>query len=294
MVYDDLPRSAEERFSNRAETLRCCPENTLLITTEPSTVKHYSKPYLAQFGHVLTSQEPEVIDHPNPIFSQTALHWFYGIGKHGDGKQTTLTYDQMKATEAPTKPRLISTVCSSKKQKKTLHNTRYEFTEAIKTWLPELAHYGHGVETIADKAEALDPFQYHIAIENHACRHHWTEKLADPFLGFCFPFYFGCPNLNDYFPDESYLYIDLFDIEQSAETILAAITNKTYEKHLSAISEARRLVLDEYNLFAVVSNIIESHHAPSSKSSGSEIILSRRACKTKHPVASLLSAIRQR
>ncbi len=294
VVYDDLPRSSEERFSNRTEKLSCRRDNTLLITTEPSSVKHYSKPFLSQFGHVLSSQEPRFIDHPNAIFSQTGLHWFYGIGKHGKGQQTVVTYDELKAAKVPEKPRLISTVCSSKKQKKSLHNTRYQFTEALKPSLPDFAHYGHGIEVIADKADALDPFKYHIAIENHACKHHWTEKLSDPFLGFCLPFYFGCPNLDDYFPQDSYVYIDLFDLEKSKEVILTAINNNYFEKRLSAISEARRLILDEYNLFALISKIIEDKHVPSTNPPSNETILSRRACKMKHPVASLLSSLKQR
>jgi len=39
-----------------------------------------------------------------------------------------------------------------------------------------------------DKAAALDPYQYHIAIENHVFTHHMTEKLPDAFLGYTLPF----------------------------------------------------------------------------------------------------------
>jgi len=290
VVYDDLPRTGKERFSQRSETLRCRPENTLLVTTEPSSVKLYSAPYLAQFGHVLSSQEPYLIDHPNVIFSQPALHWFYG-----NSKTKRITYDQMKAAQPPEKPRLISTVCSSKQQKKTLHNSRRQFTEQLKKHIPELDHYGHGVRFLEEKAEALDPYAYHVAIENHICRHHWTEKLADPFLGFCLPFYFGCSNLDDYFPPDSYIPIDLFDVDSSSETIRAALGDNAYQKRLTAVVEARRRVLDEYNLFAVIANIVEQHHLEQSirgKSNG--CIMSRRAAKIKHPLKHILSATRQR
>ena len=57
VVYDDLPPVAGERFSDRVEVLACPPGNTLLITTEPSSIKTYGSAYTAQFGHVLTSQE---------------------------------------------------------------------------------------------------------------------------------------------------------------------------------------------------------------------------------------------
>lgn len=280
VVSDDLPSQGNERFSTRKEHLHCPQEHTLLITTEPITVKSYSKPYLEQFGHILTSQEERFIQHPGAIFSQAGLHWFYGIGRN-----SYKTYDQMKAAKPLQKERLISTVCSSKQQKHTLHNLRYQFTLRLKAALPGLDHFGHGVTFIDDKAEALDQYRYHIAIENHISPHHWTEKLADPFLAFCLPFYCGCPNAADYFPKDSFISIDLGDFERSFDTIRSAIEDNQYEKRLPAIMEARRLVLDEYNLFAVLAKIIDSRHNILSHSAGSsKTIISRRAMRNKYPL----------
>ncbi|MEZ6050382.1 MAG: hypothetical protein R3C02_03185 [Planctomycetaceae bacterium] len=45
----------------------------------------------------------------------------------------------------------------------------------------------------------VSDYRYHVAVENHIAEHHWTEKLADAFLGATLPFYFGCPNASDYF-----------------------------------------------------------------------------------------------
>lgn len=281
VVYDDLPCRANERFSTRAERLGCRRENTLLVTTEPATVKTYSTCFLAQFGHVLTSQEPRNIHHPDAIFSQTGLHWFYGIGRNG-----YVTYDQMKAAPPPQKSGLISTVCSSKQQKHTLHNLRYQFTLKLKEALLELDHFGHGVQRIDDKAEVLDPYRYHLAIENHICPHHWTEKLADPLLGYCLPLYCGCPNVEDYFPPESFIPVDLYDFEASLEDIRAALATGQYEKRLPAIIEARRRVLDEYNLFAVLAGIIEARHT-SGGTRDREVILSRRLSRMRHPLRHL-------
>lgn len=278
VVYDDLPCQGTERYSTRHEHLACPRENTLLITTEPATVKTYSTRFLAQFGHVLTSQEAEFIHHPNAIFSQTGLHWFYGIGQNN-----YITYDQMKAAAPPLKSRLISTVCSSKQQKHTLHNLRYQFTQKLKSALPELDHFGHGIQRIDDKAEVLDPYRYHVAIENHICLHHWTEKLADPFLGYCLPFYCGCPNVEEYFPKESLIAIDIYDFGKSLDIIQSAIAGDEFEKRLPAIIEARRLVLDEYNLFAVLAKTIESKHL-SRPADTREIIYSRRISRIRHPL----------
>ena len=98
VVYHDLYR---ERWSLSVEQLRCPRKNTILITTEPSTITVYGSDYLRQFGTILTSQEPWAISHPNPIFSQPGLIWFYGFPLSG-GK--IRSYDEMKATAAPGMP----------------------------------------------------------------------------------------------------------------------------------------------------------------------------------------------
>ena len=90
--------------------------------------------------------------------------------------------------EVITKTRTISTVCSIRQGRLTLHYKRYNFTNKLKDRIPELDIYGHGVKTMNDKAEALDAYQYNIVIEDHVYRHHLTEKLPDAFLGYTLPF----------------------------------------------------------------------------------------------------------
>ena len=275
VVYDDLPPVGPQRFSTREEPLACPSSHTLLVTAEPSTIKVYGSLFLAQFEHVLTSQEPWVIRHPGAIFSQPALLWFYGRSDERG------SFDHMILHPPVEKTAMISTVCSSKQQTHTLHQARYRFVQKLRPLLSEMDVFGHGVRPIADKAEALDPYRYHIAMENHVCRHHWTEKLADAFLGLCLPFYHGCPNAEDYFPDDSFIRIDIRRVEESAERIRQAIRDHEYERRLPAIHEARRRVLYDYGMFAVMSKIIESRHtAITPQHDGpSRYILSRRALR---------------
>lgn len=281
VVYDDLPTSEGERFSRRAERLACPRANTLLITSEPSSVKFYGAAFLDQFGHVLTGHEPWIIKHPGAIFSQPALRWYYGVST-----DQVRTFEQMEQQPPIHKVSDISTVCSSKQQKHTLHHARYNFVQELKAHLPEMEIFGHGVRFIADKAEALDPFRYHLAIENHVSKHHWTEKLSDSFLGLTLPFYHGCPNAADYFPPESFIPINLDDPAGTAATIRRAIENNEYEKRLPFIQEARRRVLHEYNLFAVISRLIRKHHVPaiaSPTTSPPAFILSRSQLLRSRP-----------
>lgn len=278
VVYDDLPSVHGERATLWEEVLACPREQTLLITTEPSTIKVYGTDFLQQFGHILTSQEPKLIKHSNPIFSQCGLIWFYG------GETDKTSYDYI-AGHCPTEKQAnIATVCSSKQQTHTLHRDRYLFTQQLKAKIPELEIFGHGVRFIQDKAEALDPYRYHLSIENHICAHHWTEKLSDCFLGLTLPLYHGCPNIFDYFPEESIIPIDINQFDESFERIQKAIQDKEYERRLPALKEARRLVLEKYSLFPLISGLVEERSPDEtsniSKSSHGSI-LSRHAWRKR-------------
>jgi Glycosyltransferase family 10 (fucosyltransferase) C-term len=274
VVYDRFPSVSGERFSLWSEPLACPPENTLFITVEPSSIKFYEPLFLRQFGHVLTGHEPWSIDQPGVIRSQPALRWFYG---NGGGQLKTL--DQMRAESPPAKTLPLSTVCSSKQQRHTLHRKRYEFTQRLKGAIPELDVFGHGVRPMRDKAEAIDPYRYHIAIENHRCDHHWTEKVSDVFLGWGLPLYYGCTNLKEYFPEESFIEIDLDDFDGTVGLVRNLLGSDAYEKRLPAITEARDLVLNKYNLFAVVAGLAEGRGRPEPNHPGGSSIHSRHALR---------------
>lgn len=282
VVYDDLPSKDGERFTMWEEELACPRSQTLLITSEPSSVKTYGSGFARQFGYVLTSQECWALRHPNRVYSQPGLVWFYG--EHGPGA----SFDHVAGHLPEGKTKDLSTVCSTKKQKHTLHNRRLAFTREMMTRFPNMDVFGHGFDFVKDKAVALDSYCYHIAIENHYGLHHWTEKLADAYLGLCLPLYYGCPNLSDYYPEESFIRIDIFDVQHSASIIEKAVRDDEYSKRLPAIKEARRLYLERYFTFANVAMHVSRLHA---EAAGSEVvsgtICSRHAWRRK----SLLNAL---
>jgi hypothetical protein len=274
VVYDDF---------NGEIKLNCPKNNTLLVTTEPSSIKTYESVYTSQFGHILTGQEDWALKHDGKIHSQPALFWFYGANQ-----SKSLTYDQIANKSLANKTLTISTVTSSKCQKHTLHAKRYDFIQKLQQRLPELERFGKGIREVDDKASALDPYKYHIAIENHICDHWWTEKLSDPFLGLCLPFYHGAPNAFEYFPPESFISIDINDFEGSYRIITDAIKNNEYEKRLPAIKQARELVLKKYNFYSTVSHIIEQKnqiHNPSVQNTPTQ--LKSRYKLRKNPTSSV-------
>ena len=73
------------------------------------------------------------------------------------------------------------------------------------------------------------------------------------------PIYCGCPNVYDYFPKDSIIEIDIRDTKGSIEKIKKIISSEgEYEKRLESVKEARRRVLEEYNIFAMISKIVEN------------------------------------
>ena len=276
VVYNDLPAD------RTAECLACPRERTLLVTTEPSSIKAYGRAFTAQFGHVLTSQAEWALPHRGRIFSQPALQWYYGIGP-----ERLLGYDEMAAHPPLRKAAMIATVCSAKRQGHTLHRKRFEFTRRLQELLPELEVFGHGVRPIGDKAESLDSYRYHVAVENFIGPHHWTEKLSDAFLGATLPFYCGCPNAGDYFPEESFIPIDIRDPAGAAQIIRKAMRDGAYEKRLPHILEARRRVLEEYNIFAVLARLIADRTTGPEPSPPGGFIFSRRELRRRHKLVAL-------
>ncbi|WP_018867427.1 MULTISPECIES: glycosyltransferase family 10 domain-containing protein [unclassified Thioalkalivibrio] len=284
VVYDEFP-SNTGRNRHYSERLACGAEHTLLVTMEPPSIKSYGRRFTRQFGRVLTSHPEWALKHRRRIHSQQGMIWYYGFGSQGERP-----YNDMRAHPPLEKSRDIATMCSAKRQWHTLHRRRYDFTWALKAQLPELEIFGKGVQPLDDKAECLDAYRYHVAVENYVGPHHWTEKLADAFLGATLPFYYGAPNAADYFPPESFIAIDIDDVEGTAERIRRAIRDNEYEQRLPHILEARRRVLEEYNQFAVVARIIDAAHDTEPAGPTGQWIHSRRALRRRDPLAALEGA----
>jgi len=284
VVYQDLPDSGS-LFTE--ERLQCPKERTILITGEPSSITVFGTDYIRQFGCILTFQEPWAMRHPNVVFRHPGLIWYYGLPFGGNSM--FLTWDQLASASPPAKTRSISTVCSQRRGEATLHSARVDFTAALQSDLDELDVYGHGVLPMDDKADAIDPYRFHIAIENHVCQNHLTEKLPDAFLGYALPFYHGAPNAQDYFPRESFIPIDIGDYARSLEIIRHHLANNEYADRLPFIMEARRRVLEEENLFAILQRLIDRQHCTGTTRTQGRVIRNRRTMRLKNRLAGIRS-----
>ena len=157
------------------------------------------------------------------------------------------------------KSKLIS-VISSNKSFTPGHENRLEFVEVLRRHFgAQVDVFGKGFNEIEDKWEALAPYKYHIVLENSSFKDYWTEKLADAYLAFCYPIYFGCPNIYDYFDASMLSVIDIAKPDQAVEEIEKCLAADEYEARIERLKKARHRILNEYNIFAVISNYIQNH-----------------------------------
>ena len=279
-VYEGLPKWESLRRGLRFERLACSRSNTLLITTEPSSIRIDGPYFMRQFGHVLTSKSPVLTKHPNHIAGTPPLRWFYGRTFDGQGKH--MSFDNLLSGTV-VKTKTLSTVCSDKRMSHTVHAARLDFVMKLRERLPELNVYGRGIRSVSDKANAMRAYRYHIAIENHIEPGHWTEKLADCFLARCLPFYFGDPDYAKIFPERSVVPINIFDIEAAVATMRDAINNDEFARRQDAIQKAREIVLNNFNTITWVARFAQKNFVDS-KPAGNERIYSRHAFRRHHPL----------
>ena len=239
------------------QTCRVAPENTIMLTTEPQSVLVYPDKYLQQFGMVCTCQEQT--KHPNIHFGPAILPWFVGYTEDEDGTcHYTLDYDQLaKPSDPSDKKKLISVITSNKAFTRG-HLDRIRFVEQLKAhYGDQLDIFGRGFRDFDDKWDVLRPYKYHIVIENISQRYYWTEKISDCLMAETFPFYYGCTNLEDYFPQEAFLRIDTRQPEQAISIIDKAIAEHRFEQSAGVLAQCKEKVLKEYNMFEYVARLCD-------------------------------------
>jgi len=250
VVYENLAKPGKGR---------CRVSNTLLLTGEPPNVHRYPREFTRQFRTVITCNSN--IHAPQVIHSQTALPWRVGrVDRDGASPLISQDYDSLKALAAPPKTKSLSIISSSKAFTPS-HKKRLAFARKLKEEFGDnIDLFGYGIHPIEDKWDAIADYKYHIAIENGSFPHYWTEKLSDTYLGWTFPLYYGCPNLESYFAKDAFRRIEPDDFEGSVRQIKSILESDLYERSLDALNAARLKVLDEYNFFPVVNQFIEQHY----------------------------------
>lgn len=171
------------------------------------------------------------------------------------------SHDELTAMELPAKSKPMSAIASTK----TMifgHHQRAEFVNLVASALPGIDVFGQGRDhPLEDKWDGLAPYRYSLAIENTSKDDYWTEKIADCFLSYTVPLYFGAKNIGEYFPPESFIWLPIDQPETALAVIRDVLENDDWKARLPALTSARELVLKRYSLGSQIMSIVRTERS---------------------------------
>jgi len=233
--------------------VKCPKGNAWIITQEPPTdyFRFYTKSF-KYFDRVFTYYKDT--KHPSVRSMQPALPW-----------HLLKSYQYLKSLSVDNLSRKKNDVVWITSNKKGFagQKARMRFREYLEKANFNFHLYGRGFTHIDDKFDGLFPCKYALSIENYSEDNYWTEKIADAFLSWCLPFYWGAKNVEDYFPPESFIRIDIHNPENAMRTIQKAIADNEWERRLPAIEKARKLILEQYQFFPYITKLIKEDSSTS-------------------------------
>ncbi|MEI9807325.1 MAG: glycosyltransferase family 10 [Bacteroidota bacterium] len=239
-------------FNTPGESIRtsCYPEKTIAFMMEPGdAVKHpWMFKRLDQYHKVFSPLSRSA----NTVLSHGFLGWYL---PHD--------YNYLKNLAMPSKTRSVSCIASDLNQLEG-HRRRLVFVKTLRQRLPQIDFFGKGSHFLPDKMDGLLPYRYSIAIENSSQPYYFTEKINDCFLAWTIPVYYGCKNIGRYFPEKSFIQIN---IEKTGEAIkkIESVLADDGQSRLEAVKEARELVLNKYQPLAGAADIFRQVHPVSGK-----------------------------
>ena len=182
--------------------------------------------------------------------------WVY----NGSAGGIMMSYDDLNKETPVTKSKTISTVQSNKQYTK-VHRDRVNFINKMvdKT---NLDVYGsincaNNVLINNDKKSALDDYKYCLAFDNQVTiKDFFGTQFTDSILRWTVPIYGGGADLEKYFPSKSFIKVDPTDMNE-VDRVIDLLEKDDYNERLEALTEARRLILDTYNIWPTIKKIID-------------------------------------
>jgi hypothetical protein len=251
-------------------TVRCPRENVWAIMQEPYMKGHtdWMVEKHEAFTRVLTNHRPS--DDPKYTVSHPADPW-----------HVQRTFDQLVAMALPEKTGVVSWIAGNPTDLPG-HLQRLAFLQYVRRHdTIGIDYFGRAVRYLEDKWEGLAPYRYSVVIQNSSSPDYWTDVVADSFLSWTVPIYWGCTNLESYFPEESFIRIDIENPEAGLETIRRVAREDSWEKRLPALEEARQRILHRYQFFPHIAGLIGREPRPHREPETITIPSYRRSLKAR-------------
>ena len=227
------------------------PQKTIGFMLEPQWSENWQRD-LNKFCKFVVAQSKDmfsgnnIIEHPMFMFTEsTDSHEFY---RNNDFKKT----------------RRMSIISSNYGHKYNYIKRHALFNALLETDL-DIDFYGRRWQledprykgAPYNKSEAIVDYEYSIAIENSSFKNYLTEKFFDLVVCNTVPIYYGCPNVSEIYPSDSFIEIDFSGpIEQTVEQIKDIYNNDDYQKRKEHVLRAKDLYYTKYNIFNFLENMI--------------------------------------
>jgi hypothetical protein len=231
-------------FNNPSEKIQtqCYPENVIAFMMEPGIKSEH--PWMFKGLQQYAAIYSPVQNSSNTIMSNGFLGW-----------HVLRDWNELSRLAVPEKKKHMSCIASNLTQLKG-HRRRLNFIRTLQKEIPAIDFFGKGSHYIPDKMEGLLSYRFSIAIENTSMPFYFTEKITDCFLAYTVPIYYGCKNISKYFPEQSFIQINIGEPLKAIEKIRFTIENDDWQQRISALEEARELVLNKYQPLAAAAGVL--------------------------------------
>lgn len=263
--------------------------NSIQITSEDTNIDYYVIINKPRAGDVFVP-EKTIIFHMEPWCGDSSQTWgvktwgewarpdptkFLQVRSHNSFVNTGFwqlnkSYTELQASVVKDEQLdgVVSSICSSKYFDPG-HIKRIDFMKYIESKGGVQLHIynednKHGFASYKgtarpsiDKEKGIMPYKYYFMCENNAEKNFITEKLWEPILCESLCFYWGCPNVSEYINPLAYVQLVMDDFESSYQIVLSAIRDNLWEKRLEVIREEKKKVLEKYNFFPTLEQVLQ-------------------------------------
>ena len=243
------------------------PKNIYFLSAETSLEKNYFKnptlnEFLSQFEKIFTPYDTL----QQEIKAIPFLPWMIN-SNHGESiympHERDLTY--LKNLNKIEKTRPLSVICSNKSDTPG-QRKRLEFVKKIKEHLGDgIDWFGNGVNQIESKWEGIEKYKYHLVIENNTMDYVLSEKLFDSYLGLSYPIYYGGKKIEEIFPKNSFLKININNFDESLKSITSLISSDMNVINQNNLLDAKNIVCDDLNFINRIIDITKKYPAVDGK-----------------------------
>jgi hypothetical protein len=110
--------------------------------------------------------------------------------------------------------------------------------------------------------EILSEYRYSFEFDVGLTSNYWSERIYDSILLWCYPLYWGSRNLHEYLPKDSFAYVNIeaegTELEAEVQKAMYILRSDTRERNLKAIEEARDLMLNRYQMWAYMHDVVHN------------------------------------